>query len=304
MHQTFRSALLAAAAVTVAGGIAGFSTPAAACNSEPYIGSICTFAMDWCPYGYVSADGRTLAIREYTALFGVLGFTYGGDNANNFAIPDLRGRAVLGKGQGTGFTQSINLGQKQGLQSITLTSAQVPLIPHTHVATFAGSGGGGTGPLTASGTANLPLSGSVSNVPVTGSVSNVPVTGTITANALSKATSGSANLPSATNNTAGRGSLTSQTFYPSNAATDVAVPTTHNLTASGGTLAGTGTGGSLTGAATGTVALPVTGATGITGGTVTVAPAGQGATQAISMYPPSLGQTVCIAVLGLYPSRP
>ncbi|MGV1753985.1 phage tail protein [Agrobacterium sp. CG674] len=71
------------------------ATPGAACNSEPYIGSICTFAFDWCPRGYMQADGRQLAVREYTALFGTIGFTYGGDNTNNFRLPDLLGRTVI-----------------------------------------------------------------------------------------------------------------------------------------------------------------------------------------------------------------
>lgn len=304
MRQMFRSALFAAsAAFAVAGGVASFSTPAAACNSEPYIGTICTFAFDWCPYGYLLADGRTLAIREYTALFGVLGFQYGGDNANNFNIPDLRGRATIGKGQGVNLPQSISLGQKVGQQSLVLSTSQVPLIPHTHLATFTGSGGGGTGPLQAVGTVNLPLSGSVSNVPVTGSVGALPVTGTISVKALSVSSTGGNNIPTTTKNTVGKVSGGSQTFYPP-APGDIEPPTTFTLVASGGSLTGTGTGGTLAGTATGTVTLPVTGATGITGGSVTVAPAGQSPTQAVPTYSPSMGQTVCIAVLGLYPSRP
>ncbi|WP_146208131.1 phage tail protein, partial [Azospirillum sp. TSH64] len=82
------------AAFAMTSGMALFSTPAAACNDESYIGTICTFAFDWCPRNYIPADGRTLAIREYQALFALVGFRYGGDNANTFGIPDLRGRAA------------------------------------------------------------------------------------------------------------------------------------------------------------------------------------------------------------------
>lgn len=300
MQHTLSSALFAAAVI---GGVTCFSAPVAACNSEPYIGTICTFAMDWCPYGYMAADGRTLPVREYTALFGVIGFTYGGDNANNFAIPDLRGRGTIGKGQGAGFTQNVALGQKVGQQSIVLTQSQVPLIPHTHTATFTGTGGGGSGPLVANGNVKLPLSGSVSNVTVNATAGASAVTGTISTKALSTASSGGVNLPSATNNTVGRVSGGSATFYQPGTS-DVAVPTTFDLNVAGGAITGTATGGTLSGHAEGLVTLPVTGATGITGGSVTVAPAGQGPAQAVPTYSPSMGQTVCIAVLGLFPSRP
>jgi len=303
MRQMFRSALFAAsAAVAAAVGVASFSTPAAACNSDPYIGSICTFSMDWCPYGYMAADGRTLAVREYTALFGVLGFTYGGDNASNFNIPDLRGRGTIGKGQGVNLPQSIILGQKVGQQSLTLLPAQVPLIPHTHIATFTGAGGGGTGPLMAAGTANLPVTGTTTGQTLSGNAS-LPVTadakiGTSTPTAGTSTLSNNVPLKTAAGPASqiyATGGANNVTVGPAGGVTGTASGPLTGVTVSNGTISGT---------ATGTVALPVTGATGITGGTVTVAPAGQGATQAIPTYSPSMGQTVCIAVLGLYPSRP
>ncbi|OPH17381.1 hypothetical protein FE88_32495, partial [Azospirillum brasilense] len=94
---------LLSAAFAMAGGMALFSTPAAACNVEPYIGTICTYAFDWCPQGYVVADGRTLAVRENQALFALIGYRYGGNNADLFAVPDLRGRAAIGSGTGPGL---------------------------------------------------------------------------------------------------------------------------------------------------------------------------------------------------------
>jgi microcystin-dependent protein len=60
---------------------------AQACNAEPYIGTVCTFTFDWCPSGYLPADGRALNIREYTALFGLIGFSYGGDSKTLSACP-------------------------------------------------------------------------------------------------------------------------------------------------------------------------------------------------------------------------
>lgn len=302
MHKMFRSALFGASAAVAAA--VGLATPAAACNDEPYIGTICTFAFDWCPRNYIPADGRTLNVREYQALFALLGFRYGGDNANTFAVPDLRGRSVIGSGTGPGL-QSIPIGAKVGQQQLTLQPAQVPLVPHTHTATFTGTGGGGSGPLVAGGTVTLPLTGSVANAPITGSVGGQTVGGTITVNALSTASGSASSVPVAgSKNTVGRATGGASGFYASSTATDVAVPTTFALTTPGTSVTGTATGGTLSGNATGNVSLPVTGATGITGGSVAVAPALAPATQMVSTQSPGIGQTVCIAANGLYPSRP
>lgn len=304
MQHTLRSAFFVA---TVVSGAVGFSSSAAAsCGDQSYMGTICTFAFNFCPVGTLPTDGRTLPIASNQALYSLLGTYYGGDGKSTFALPDLRGRGAIGTGMGSstaGAFAPITLGQKVGQQSINLTSAQVPLPAHSHSATFSGTGGGGTGPLKASGTVSLPLSGSVKDVPISGTVGASAVTGTISAKALSAATSGGVNVPSATKNTVGRVSGGSTTFYAPSTS-DVVVPTTFDLQASGGTLTATGTGGALTGTATGNVTLAVTGATGITGGSVSVAPAGQAASQAVPTMSPSIGQTMCIVVEGLYPMRP
>jgi hypothetical protein len=74
------------------------SSPAAAsCGSNlPYIGQVCTFAFDFCPKGFIPADGRVLPIIQHQALFALFGTTYGGDGITTFAVPDLRGRTVVG----------------------------------------------------------------------------------------------------------------------------------------------------------------------------------------------------------------
>lgn len=112
------------AAVALAGGIAAFSTPAAACGIEPYIGEICTYAFDWCPQGYMAADGRTLQINQYPALFALVGFQYGGDGKTAFGIPDLRGRVVVGTGAGNGLAP-VKLAQPFGQQAVTPGTVQV-----------------------------------------------------------------------------------------------------------------------------------------------------------------------------------
>ncbi|WP_247873281.1 phage tail protein, partial [Azospirillum sp. TSH64] len=112
--------MLLSAGFAIASGMALFSAPAVACNVEPYIGTICTYSFDWCPQGYVTADGRTLAVRENQALFALIGYRYGGNNADLFAVPDLRGRAAIGSGTGPGLA-TINIGAKVGQQELLLS---------------------------------------------------------------------------------------------------------------------------------------------------------------------------------------
>ncbi|AUN33975.1 phage tail protein (plasmid) [Niveispirillum cyanobacteriorum] len=295
----FRSALFGASAAVAAA--IGLATPAAACNSEPYIGTICTFAFDWCPRNYIQADGRTLAVREYQALFALIGFRYGGDNSSNFAIPDLRGRSAIGTGTGPGL-QNIAIGAKVGQQQLTLQYTQVPLYPHTHTATFTGTGGGGSGPLAASGTLTLPVTGTTTGQTLSGNAS-LPVTadakiGTSTPAGGTATLSNNVPLKTATGPAAqiyATGGANNVTVGPAGGVTGTASGPLNGVTVSNGTISGT---------ATGNVSLPVTGATGITGGTVTVNQASAPATQPVSTQSPALGQTVCIAANGLYPDRP
>ncbi len=107
--------------------------PAAACGSEPYLGEICTFGFNFCPQGFLPTNGSLLPISQNAALFSLLGTTYGGNGSTTFALPDLRGRAVVGTGQGPGLS-NVNWGQTRGVEQETLTINQMPA--HTHAATF------------------------------------------------------------------------------------------------------------------------------------------------------------------------
>jgi len=102
---------------------------AEACGSEPYIGEICTFAFNFCPRGYAVANGQLLMISQYDQLFTLLGTTYGGDGQTTFGLPDLRGRTARGTGQGNGLANVV-LGEMAGVESVTLSLAQMPA--HTH----------------------------------------------------------------------------------------------------------------------------------------------------------------------------
>jgi microcystin-dependent protein len=106
--------------------------PAAACGQDPYLGTICAFAFNFCPQGYAEADGSLISISQNTALFALLGTTYGGNGTTNFGLPDLRGRSAVGYGQGPGLS-NIVIGQKGGTETVTLIASQMPA--HTHTAT-------------------------------------------------------------------------------------------------------------------------------------------------------------------------
>ena len=138
-HALFSASVLAAVATLTLGG-----RPAAACGTDAYTGQICVVAGNYCPRNTVEANGQIIAISENTALFSLIGCTYGGDCSTTMGVPDLRGRAPTGYGQGPGLTE-YPVGLKYGQESVVQTIAM--LAPHYHTATFTpdGSGGGTSG---------------------------------------------------------------------------------------------------------------------------------------------------------------
>lgn len=96
---------------------------------EPYIGQIILFAGTYAPLQWEICDGRLLPIAQYEALFTIIGTTFGGDGQTHFALPDLRGRAPVGPGQGPGLS-NYEYGQVGGANSVTLGANNLP--PHTH----------------------------------------------------------------------------------------------------------------------------------------------------------------------------
>lgn len=97
---------------------------------EPYIGEIRMFAGNFAPRGWALCDGQLLSISQNTALFSIIGTTYGGDGQTTFALPDLRGRVPVHAGHGPGLTNK-NLGQKGGEETVTLTVNEIPSHSHT-----------------------------------------------------------------------------------------------------------------------------------------------------------------------------
>jgi len=94
-----------------------------------YIGLIQAFGFNFAPRGFMFCNGQLLSIPQYSALFALLGTTYGGNGSTTFALPDLRGRAGLHFGHGPGL-QTYTLGQASGVETDTLIQTQLPA--HTH----------------------------------------------------------------------------------------------------------------------------------------------------------------------------
>ena len=97
--------------------------------SEPFIGEIRRFAGNFAPRGWALCDGQLLPIAQNTALFSLLGTTYGGDGRTSFGLPDLRGRVPVHPGNGPGLSP-YKLGQKGGAEKVTLQTTQIP--SHNH----------------------------------------------------------------------------------------------------------------------------------------------------------------------------
>ena len=99
--------------------------------SEPFIAEIKIFAGTFAPRGYAFCNGQLLPIAQYTALFSLVGTTYGGDGRTTFGLPDLIGRVPMHPGTGPGLSNR-RLGEQGGSQSVQLNSNQMPV--HTHMA--------------------------------------------------------------------------------------------------------------------------------------------------------------------------
>ena len=99
---------------------------------EPFIGQIQPFGFNFAPRGWAFCDGQLLPISQNTALFSLLGTTFGGDGRTTFGLPDLRGRVACHVGTGAGLSP-MSWGERSGVEAVTLTTNQMPA--HAHSAT-------------------------------------------------------------------------------------------------------------------------------------------------------------------------
>lgn len=264
------------------------SQAAAACTDEQYIGSICYTAANFCPQNFLPADGRTLNVNQYQALYSLIGNTYGGTPNVNFMLPNLNGRSVIGSGKLANttyaFGQPYGANDTDGAGTVVLNATQVPA--HTHPATMAINPG--------STTASLALTGSITNLPFS-AVASLPVVG--------KALIGSSSTTNRVGAISDKAVLTSVggpsalIYGPAGTTNDRQIGPDNAVSGTAsGTVSGSATGGTLNGTASGPLNVALT-------GTVTVQPNVAG-NAPVPVRDPSLALTACISVNGLYPVRP
>ena len=107
---------------------------------DPFLGQISQLGCNFAPQGWALCQGQLLSISQQTALFSLLGVNFGGDGRTNFQLPDLRGRAPVGFGQGPGLS-TYNIGQSGGNETVSINSANYPAHSHTLFATASAATG-------------------------------------------------------------------------------------------------------------------------------------------------------------------
>lgn len=101
--------------------------------ADPFVAEIRIFPFNFAPKGWAWCNGQLLPLSQNTALFSLLGTTYGGDGKSTFALPDLEGRAPMHPGQGPGLSLH-DLGETGGSETVTLLESEMPAHPHTMMA--------------------------------------------------------------------------------------------------------------------------------------------------------------------------
>jgi len=100
--------------------------------ADPFVAEIRIFPFNFTPSGWARCEGQLLPLSQNTALFSLLGTTYGGNGESTFALPDLRGRAPMHPGQGPGLSPH-ELGETGGSETVTLLESEIPV--HAHAMT-------------------------------------------------------------------------------------------------------------------------------------------------------------------------
>lgn len=130
--------------------------------ADPFVAEIRIFPFNFAPRGWAWCDGQLLPLSQNTALFSLLGTTYGGNGKSNFALPDLQGRAPMHPGQGPGLSLH-DLGEAGGSETVTLLESEIPA--HSHALMSLGAPANRTSPVgntigrPSAGTAFVPPTG-------------------------------------------------------------------------------------------------------------------------------------------------
>jgi microcystin-dependent protein len=112
--------------------------------SNPFVGEIRLFSFNFPPNGWAFCNGQLLPIAQNSALFDLIGTTYGGDGSTTFGLPDLRGRVPVNQGQGPGLSNYV-IGQVAGVESVALSQSQLPAHNHSVFAQKSPAGAGKPG---------------------------------------------------------------------------------------------------------------------------------------------------------------
>lgn len=125
--------------------------------ADPFVAEIRIFPFNFSPKGWAFCNGQLMPISQNTALFSLLGTTYGGDGKSTFALPDLQGRAPMHPGQGPGLSLH-DLGEESGSETVTLLNSEMPLHAHSFNASNADSNAQGpSGNLMAGGVGGISM---------------------------------------------------------------------------------------------------------------------------------------------------
>ena len=111
---------------------------------DPFVAEIRIFPFNFAPKGWAFCDGQLLPLSQNTALFSLLGTTYGGDGKSNFALPDMQGNAPMHPGQGPGLSLH-DLGETGGSETVSLLESEIP--SHSHALMSLGAPGNRTSPV-------------------------------------------------------------------------------------------------------------------------------------------------------------
>ena len=112
--------------------------------ADPFVAEIRIFPFNFAPKGWAWCDGQLLPLSQNTALFSLLGTTYGGNGKSNFALPDMQGRAPMHPGQGPGLSLH-DLGETGGSETVTLLESEIPA--HSHALMSLGAPANRTNPI-------------------------------------------------------------------------------------------------------------------------------------------------------------
>ena len=112
--------------------------------SQPFVGEIRMFGGSFAPAGWAFCAGQLVPISENETLFNLIGTTYGGDGQETFGLPDLQGRIPLHAGKGPTVSQTYQIGEKAGVETVTLSLNQIP--NHSHSLMASNDPGNATGP--------------------------------------------------------------------------------------------------------------------------------------------------------------